>query len=140
MSNQDILSAFNNHLTELFEALIEIFPKDNTLKIANSSIITLRRANPKIILPIWKTYILDKYENVIMSGDINFFLETDWVNSFTDESSIKLILEKIAVVKETLKFLSNDDLQKTILYVQNLTKLCKLYYINKENKEKKSIV
>jgi hypothetical protein len=61
MSSQDILSAFNNHLTELFEALIEIFPKDNTLRIANSSILTLRRANPKIILPIWKTYILDTY-------------------------------------------------------------------------------
>lgn len=131
MSSQDILSAFNNHLTELFEALIEIFPKDNTLRIANSSILTLRRANPKIILPIWKTYILDKYEVVIMSGDINFFLETDWVNSFTDESSIKLILEKIAVVKETLKVLNKDDLEKTILYVQNLTKLCKLYYMSK---------
>jgi len=131
MSSQDILSAFNNHLTELFEALIEIFPKDNTLKIANSSILALRRANPKIILPIWRTYILDKYEAVIMSGDINFFLETDWVNSFTDESSIKLILEKIAVVKETLKVLNNDDLEKTILYVQNLTKLCKLYYQSK---------
>jgi hypothetical protein len=66
-----------------------------------------------------------------MSGDINFFLETDWVNTFTDESSIKLILEKIAVVKETLKVLNKDDLEKTILYVQNLTKLCKLYYMPK---------
>ena len=137
MSNIDVLSAFNNHLTELFEALIAMFPNDHTLKLANTAIITLRKANPKIILPIWKTYILEKYEENIMKGNIDYFLEKDWTKDFVEESSVKLVLEKITVVKETIKNLSDDDLQKTILYLQNLTKLCKLYYINKQNKKVK---
>ena len=131
MGTIDVLSAFNNHLTELFEALIDMFPNDQTLKIANTAILTLRKANPKIVLPIWKTYILDKYEENIMLGNINYFLEKDWTKDFVEESSVKLVLEKITVIKQTIKNLSNDDLQKTILYLQNLTKLCKLYYINK---------
>lgn len=135
MSNIDVLSAFNNHLTELFEALIEMFPNDQTLKLANTGILTLRRANPKIVLPIWKTYILDKYEENIMLGNINYFLEKDWTKDFQEESSVKLVLEKINVIKQTIKNLSDDDLQKTILYLQNLTKLCKLYYIGKANKQ-----
>lgn len=134
MGTIDVLSAFNNHLTELFEALIEMFPNDQTLKLANTAILTLRKANPKIILPIWKTYILEKYEENIMIGNINYFLEKDWTKDFVEESSVKLVLEKITVIKQTIKNLSNDDLEKTILYLQNLTKLCKLYYINKANK------
>ena len=134
MGTIDVLSAFNNHLTELFEALIEMFPNDQTLKLANTAILTLRKANPKIILPIWKTYILEKYEENIMIGNINYFLEKDWTKDFVEESSVKLVLEKITVIIQTIKNLSNDDLEKTILYLQNLTKLCKLYYINKANK------
>jgi hypothetical protein len=134
MGTIDVLSAFNNHLTELFEALIDMFPNDQTLKVANTAILTLRKANPKIVLPIWKTYILDKYEENIMLGDINYFLEKDWTKDFVEESSVKLVLEKITVIKQTIKNLSHDDLQKTILYLQNLTKLCKLYYIHKANK------
>jgi hypothetical protein len=138
MSNIDVLSAFNNHLTELFEALIGMFPNDHTLKLANTAIITLRKANPKIVLPIWKTYILDKYEENIMLGNLNYFIEKDWTKDFVEESSVKLVLEKITVVKETIKNLSDNDLQKTVLYLQNLTKLCKLYYVNKQNKKVKS--
>jgi hypothetical protein len=138
MSNIDVLSAFNNHLTELFEALIEMFPNDHTIKLANTAILTLRKANPKIVLPIWKTYILDKYEENIMLGNLNYFLEKDWTTDFVEESSVKLVLEKITIVKQTIKNLSDDDLQKTILYLQNLTKLCKLYYINKANKGNKA--
>ena len=65
MGTIDVLSAFNNHLTELFEALIDMFPNDQTLKIANTAILTLRKANPIIVLPIRKTYILDKYEEIL---------------------------------------------------------------------------
>ena len=72
-----------------------------------------------------------------MKGNIDYFLEKDWTKDFVEESSVKLVLEKITVVKETIKNLSDDDLQKTILYLQNLTKLCKLYYINKQNKKVK---
>ena len=128
MSKPDILSGFNNHLNELLEALISIIPDNSDLKAAQISLTTLRKANPRIVIPIWKSYVLDKYEENITSGNIQYFLEKDYTEDVKDTGNAKIILEKINVVKNTIKELDNDNIDKTILYLQNLTKLCKLYY------------
>lgn len=128
MSKSDILSGFNNHLNELLEALIGIIPDNSDLKAAHISLTTLRKANPRIVIPIWKSYVLDKYEENIMAGNIQYFLEKDYAEDVKDTGNAKTILEKINVVKNTIKDLDKDNLEKTILYLQNLTKLCKLYH------------
>lgn len=128
MSKSDILSGFNNHLNELLEALIGIIPNNSDLKAAQISLTTLRKANPRIVIPIWKSYVLDKYEDNIMKGNIQYFLEKDYTEDVKDTGNAITILEKINVVKNTIKDLDKDNLDKTILYLQNLTKLCKLYH------------
>lgn len=128
MSKSELLSAFNNHLTELVEALIEIMPEDAELKTAQVSISTLRRMNPRLIIPIWKTYVLDNYEKQIEEGNIKFFLEKDYAEDVKNEGNAKEILDKITIIKRRINELSQENTQKTILYIQNLTKLCKLYY------------
>ena len=128
MSKSDFLNAFNNQLMELIEALIEIIPSNNELKIAKTSISNLRKMNPRIIMPIWKEHVLDKYEKQIDDGDINFFLEKDYNEDVKNEGNSSEILEKIKIVKNNIKNLDETNRGKTILYIQNLTKLCKLYY------------
>ena len=128
MSKSELLSAFNNHLTELVEALIDIMPHDAELKTAQVSISTLRRMNPRLIIPIWKTYVLDNYEKQIEEGNIKFFLEKDYAEDVKNEGNAKEILDKITIIKRRINELSEENTQKTILYIQNLTKLCKLYY------------
>ena len=128
MSKSDILTGFNNHLNELLEALISIIPDNSDLKAAQITLTTLRKANPRIVIPIWKTYVLDKYERNIMSGNIQYFLEKDYTEDVKDTGNAKTILEKINIVKNTIKDLDEDNLDKTILYLQNITKLCKLYH------------
>ena len=128
MSKSELLSAFNNHLTELVEALIDIMPHDAELKTAQVSISTLRRMNPRLIIPIWKTYVLDNYEKEIEEGNIKFFLEKDYAEDVKNEGNAKEILDKITIIKRRINELSEENTQKTILYIQNLTKLCKLYY------------
>lgn len=128
MSKSELLSAFNNHLTELVEALIDIMPDDAELKTAQVSISTLRRMNPRLIIPIWKTYVLDNYEKQIEEGNIKFFLEKDYAEDVKNEGNAKEILDKITIIKRRINELSEENTQKTILYIQNLTKLCKLYY------------
>ena len=129
MNKSDILSGFNNHLAELLESLIEILPKDVELKTAYTSITTLRKANPRLIIPIWKSYVLDKYEDNIMAGNLEYFLDKDYTEDVKDTGNAATILEKINVVKNTIKTLEKENLDKTILYLQNLTKLCKVYYL-----------
>ena len=129
MNKSDILSGFNNHLAELLESLIEILPKDVELKTAYTSITTLRKANPRLIIPIWKSYVLDKYEDNIMAGNLEYFLNKDYTEDVKDTGNAATILEKINIVKNTIKTLEKENLDKTILYLQNLTKLCKVYYL-----------
>lgn len=129
MNKSDILSGFNNHLNELLESLIEVLPDNTELKTAYTSITTLRKANPRLIIPIWKTYVLDKYETNIMAGNLEYFLNKDYTEDVKDTGNAVTVLEKINVVKKTIKTLDKDNLDKTVLYLQNLTKLCKVYYL-----------
>ena len=53
------------------------------------------------------------------------------VTSNTFENSRKKaleILDKIKIIKNNIKELSDENREKTVLYIQNLTKLCKVYY------------
>jgi hypothetical protein len=129
MNKSDILSGFNSHLNELLESLIEVIPDNTELKTAYTSISTLRKANPRLVIPIWKTYVLDKYETNIIEGNLEYFLNKDYTEDIKDTGNAVIVLEKINVVKNTIKTLDKDNLDKTILYLQNLTKLCKAYYL-----------
>jgi hypothetical protein len=128
MSKVDILTAFNNHLTELVEALIEIISDNAELKTAAASISTLRKLNPRLIIPIWKIYVLDHYEKEIEEGNLKYFLEKDYSDDVKNEGNAKEILDKIKIIKKNIKELSSENISKTIIYIQNLTKLCKIYY------------
>lgn len=130
MSKSDFLSAFNNQLTELIEELIKVIPDNSELKAAHASITNLRKMNPKIIIPIWKTYVLDNYEIQIENGDIQYFLEKDYREDVKNEGNATEILDKIKLVKDNIKNLDELNRSKTLLYIQNLTKLCKLYFSN----------
>ncbi len=128
MTNKsEILSGFNNHLDELLTNLIEIFPKEHDLKAAAITLGTLRKANPKLILPIWERVILNKYEDNIMAGNVKYFLEKDFTDEAKYSGNEKYVLEKIEIVKKTISVLDDENLEKVIKYLQNLTKLCKLY-------------
>lgn len=128
MSKSDVLTAFNNHLSELVDLLIEIMPEDNELKTAQISISTLRKMNPRLIIPIWKVYVLDNYDKQIESGDLTFFLEKDYSDDVKNNSNAKDILDKIEIIKSNIKNLTDKSREKPVLYIQNLTKLCKIYY------------
>ena len=129
MNKSDILSGFNNHLNELLESLIEILPDNKELKTALASLVTIRPATPKFIIMSWKNYVLDKYEENIMSGNLEYFLEKDYSDDVKDTGDAANILDKIIVIKNTMKRLDKVNLDKTVSYLQNLTKLCKVYYL-----------
>ena len=123
----EILSGFNNHLDELLTNLIQIFPHEHDLKAASITLGALRKANPKLILPIWEKVILNKYEDNIMAGNVKYFLEKDFTDEAKYSGNEKYVLEKIEIVKKTISVLDKENLDKVIIYLQNLTKLCKLY-------------
>lgn len=120
-----ILKAFNNHLSEFIDDIITIFPRDHQLKSAQMFSNQVVKSKPSAIITVWKTDINDTYKNEIEKGDYDFFIQQDYSEKTENYAGpIKKIQAKIALM-------SNENKVKAMKYVQNLTKLCNLYFINK---------
>jgi len=122
-----LLTTFNNHFIEFVDDVQSIFPNDMEIKKAKQALELLKKANPKMIVSIWKRYILNKYKEEIENGNIEFFLNKDYSRDLNVEDSNK-ILESIERLRGPIKQMGHDNLQKTIKYIQNLTKICDMYY------------
>jgi len=119
-----ILKAFNNHFLEFLEDVSLIFPNDSQLKSANLLVGQIVKTKPKMIVELWKVKINDKYKKEIEKGNYQFFINKDYSKN-KNASPIKKIQQKIVEM-------SDENKNKSMKYVQNLSKLCNLYYINKD--------
>ena len=128
MNKSDILSTFNNHIQDFFQDVIVIYPEDNDIKVASSSLGVMRKANPKLVVEMWKEYMLDRYKKEINEGNIDFFINKNYTDDLKTTTNSSIILEKIDTLREPMKKMGPKNLEKTIKYVQNLTKLCEFYY------------
>ena len=129
MNKSEILAGFNNHMNDFFNDVSKIFPDDLDVKVAQKGLLAIRLANPKLVINIWKFYIADKYGEAIAAGNMDFFLTRNYAGDLQDNDYINssTILNKIDVLREPIKQMGKENLDKTILYMQNLTKLCNLY-------------
>ena len=123
MSN--ILTAFNDHFLEFINDVHSVFPEDVDVLSAKNALIAIRKANPKMIVKIWKAFIGDKYREQIDSGDISFFIEKDYANDVANLNSDK-IMESIDRLREPVKNMGPDNQAKVMKYIKNLTKLSDL--------------
>ena len=130
MNKSEVLSAFNNHIGEFFTDVCRIFPDNNDIKVAHISLNTLRSANPRLIISIWKESIVDIYQDKILEGDIDFFINKNYKNDLNNLSSSNTVLEKIDTLREPIRQMGEENQKKTVQYLQNLTKICNLYYQN----------
>ena len=120
-----ILKAFNNHLGEFIDDVLIVFPHDIQLKSARLFSKQVIKTKPSSIIGMWKSDINNKYKDEIEKGDYNFFINQDYSGTTENyDGPIKKIQVKIAIMSEENKV-------KAMKYVQNLTKLCNLYFINK---------
>ena len=127
MDKSTILKGFNRHLSEFFDDVLRVFPNDIEIKKAHSSLTTLQSMNPKIIINVWKTYISNYYSDEIEKGNLEYFLSKDYSSDLQDSDNNKEILDKIEKMKNSIMLMSDENKEKTIKYLQNLNKLCKLY-------------
>tara|TARA_Y100001936_G_C15943739_1_gene596201 strand:- start:638 stop:1015 length:378 start_codon:yes stop_codon:yes gene_type:complete len=122
-----LLKAFNNHLLEFIEDVIRIFPENLDIKTGKTFIEGIKRVNPKKIITYWRDNILNLYEAEISNGDITFFINKDYKNDIgTEEHSLKVLEDIRKLVKDT----TLENKNKAMKYIQNLTKICKLYFSN----------
>ena len=128
MSN--ILTAFNDHFLDFISDIQKVFPEDHDLLVAKNSLLTIRKANPKMIIKIWNTFVVGKYKKEIENGDLSFFINKDYSNDVSAADNSKKIMESIDRLREPVKLMTKENQDKTMKYIQNLTKIATIYETN----------
>jgi len=122
-----ILTAFNDHFTEFINDIHCVFPDNNDILFAKNSFAAIRKANPKIIIKVWNTYIAKKYQSEIESGNIDFFISKDYAQDLVNSNNSNKIMESIDRLRNPIKSMNPEDQAKTMKYIQNLSKLAVMY-------------
>ena len=123
-----ILKAFTTHFKEFMNDIQLVFPKDPEIRTTKFFFSSLISVNPKSIIRGWKECVNDVYEKEIMEGNIDFFINKDYSEDLAGTEGEKNILESIEMFRYKIKNMGVENRKKSIKYLQNLTKLCKLYY------------
>ncbi len=126
------LKAFNNHLLEFVDDIIKVFPHDSELKTTRIFLYGLTKAKPSSIIKIWKLYIIKPYCREIENGNYTFFIEKDYVWDVGEgiDGNKNDMLESIGKLKQKIRDMEETNKKKAMKYIQNLTKICNLYFID----------
>ena len=127
MNRTQILRAFNDHFIELIEDIERVFPDNKDIKILKMSLNKARKINPRIILTVIKTRVLDKYWEKIETEDLGFFIDKDYSDDLSDTSESSMIIDKLEEIRSSIRDMSDDNKKKVLKYFKNLTKLADLY-------------
>ena len=121
MSN--ILTAFNDHFAEFINDVHLVFPQDADILSAKNALLAIRKANPKMIVKIWNTFIVGRYKGEIEAGNLDFFINKDYSCDVSSAANSDKIMESIDRLRGPIKNMSAENQSKVMKYIQNLTKL-----------------
>jgi len=124
MSN--ILTAFNDHFIEFVNDVHCVFPNDADILATKNALTAIRKMNPKMIVKIWKSFIVSKYKSEIESGNIEFFINKDYSQDVSLSKNSDKIMESIDRLRDPVKNMTIEEQAKVMKYIQNLTKLAEL--------------
>jgi hypothetical protein len=122
----NLVSVFNNHFEEFVNDIQNVFPEDPDILTAKNALLTIRKANPKLLVKIWNSYVAVPYKDHIEKGDIQFFIEKDYSTDLARNDNADKIKESINRLRNPVKMMSNENQAKTMKYIQNLTKIAQM--------------
>jgi hypothetical protein len=125
-----ILKAFTGHLIEFVNEIRNVFPNDSHLRTSGIFLEGLVKINPKSIIIGWKECINDLYKDQILKGDLEYFINKDYNEDFEGSDNKGKILKTIESFRDKIRNMGDDNKKKSIKYIQNLTKLCNMYFQN----------
>ena len=127
MNTNTIPSIFNQHFADFLEDIQNVFPEDVDIKHAKNSMLTIRKANPKLLIKFWRSFVAEPYQIQISEGNIDFFITKDYSQDLSRNEKSSKIMEVIDRLRGPIKSMSIENQQKTMKYIQNLSKLSLSY-------------
>jgi len=130
MSKTEIVSVFNKQFAEYLKLMTMLFPDDTDIKSTETSLLALRKVNPRIIIQIWYKYITLKYREQIYADNLDYFVTKNYADDLNDTDNAKFILRKIEVLRAPISKLNSENKEKTLVFLKNLTNLSDIYCKN----------
>jgi hypothetical protein len=127
----DIQKAFNKHFIEFVDDIASYFSDRVEIQTTANALRMMRKTNPKLIISVWYSSIIQVYDVQIEAGDINFFITKEYREDVAGLDGNDDVLKGIDKIREPIQQMPHEDQKKAMKYIQNLTKLCKLYYLNR---------
>ena len=115
-----LLSLFNDTFESLLSDMCAVFPEHRDLRTAQTTVATVRKANPKLLLTQWKQHVQSQYKDALLAQNVTFFLEKDYTEDVTSSSVLAIIDDMRVLMRE----LSPDNKATVAKYLQNLCVLC----------------
>ena len=128
-ARKSLKEVFCTQLLEFIDDILRVFPNNLDLKTGKTFIVGLTKVSKRKLIGIWKTSVVDVYEEAIMNGDKEYFINKDYSEDL-GEGGTDRMMNVIEDVRSLIRNTSEENKDKAIKYLQNLTKICKLYYAN----------
>ena len=125
-----ILKAFTGHLIEFVNEIRNVFPNDAHLRTSCVFLEGLVKINPKSVIVGWKECVNDLYKDQILKGDLEYFISKDYNEDLEGSDNKGKILKTIDSFRDKIRNMGDDNKKKSMKYIQNLTKLCNMYFQN----------
>jgi|TARA_B110000037_G_C16903932_1_gene417343 hypothetical protein len=123
-----ILKAFTGHLVDFVNEMRNVFPTDSNLRTGGVFLEGLIKINPKTVINGWKECVNDPYKDQILNGDLEYFINKDYNEDLEGSENKGKLLQTIDSFRDKIRNMGDDNKIKSMKYIQNLTKLCKMYF------------
>jgi len=130
MDKSEILKVFIDQLNDFLEDVYKVFTGDKKLLFAKDSIYAFSLVRPKKLIELWKLYVQDPYREQIDNKDFTFFIDKDYTDDFAYLEYKESVMDKLNELRESIRNMEENNKQKSMAYVENLVKLCDIYYEN----------
>jgi hypothetical protein len=122
-----LLRTFNIHFFDLFDDLMRVLPDNKEISYANTSFLTIKRANPTAIIKAWYNFVFLPYKDIIDSNNLTFFIDKDYGSELSHINKSDDIIKMIDNIRNPIREMDEINKKHALKYIQNLCKLSDLY-------------
>ena len=128
-NNKLVLTTFITELTNFIDLLCTLLPESKEIQQNKTYYISCKKVNPRAIIISWQTDVADLFKEPIEQRNLQFFADHDYQNDPYLKEYSSFIVKMFENLKHNLVKLQDKDKEITMTYIQNISKISKLYII-----------
>jgi hypothetical protein len=122
-----INKAFNTLLFSFVDDIITIFPEQEDIATAKTSMMSFKQMNPTLLIKSWYKMVYMPYANVINAGDVSFFFDKDYSADLQNVPNGKELMKMIDKVRDPIRSMDDTNRGHCAEYILKLSKLSEMY-------------